>query len=293
MRPASFFLRGFGMKTLKFRDRECRLGSFPKLMGILNVTPDSFSDGGSPLPLEQRIETLLRDGAAIIDIGGESTRPGALEVPLPEEMERVLPAVEMVRRMSSEVFISLDTRKAKVAEEAIRLGCDIINDVSGFSFDPDLLFVAVKTRAGVIAMHSRSTPDRMQRDDFLFYEHGVDTVAEELRALLERLLSAGVERDRIVVDPGIGFAKNAELSGELIRFTGPLLRLGYPLLSAPSRKSFIGKLTGETIPANRDYGTCGSVIASALQGYDIIRVHNVKAAMDALKVFSGCTEFLK
>ena len=173
------------MKTLKFRDRECRLGSFPKLMGILNVTPDSFSDGGSPLPLEQRIETLLRDGAAIIDIGGESTRPGALEVPLPEEMERVLPAVEMVRRMSSEVFISLDTRKAKVAEEAIRLGCDIINDVSGFSFDPDLLFVAVKTRAGVIAMHSRSTPDRMQRDDFLFYEHGVDTVAEELRALLE------------------------------------------------------------------------------------------------------------
>ena len=278
------------MRTVKFRDRECGLGAFPKLMGILNVTPDSFSDGGSPVPLEQRIEILLRDGASIIDIGGESTRPGALAVPLEEELKRVLPAVEAVRRMSSDVFISIDTRKAKVAEEAIRLGGDIINDVSGFSFDPDLLSVASRTRAGVIVMHSRSTPEFMQMGDHLVYEHGVDTVAEEICAILNRVLSAGVERDRILIDPGIGFAKTAELSRELIRSPGPLLRLGYPLLSAPSRKSFIGKLTGESVPADRDYGTCGSVIASALRGYEVIRVHNVKAAMDCLKVFYGCSE---
>ncbi len=278
------------MRTVKFRDRECVLGTFPKLMGILNVTPDSFSDGGSPLPLEQRIETLLRDGASIIDIGGESTRPGALAVPLEEELERVLPAVEAVRRMSSDVFISIDTRKAKVAEEAICLGGDIINDVSGFSFDPDLLSVASDTRAGVIVMHSRSTPEFMQTGNHLVYENGVDTVAEEIRAILDRVLSAGVERCRIIVDPGIGFAKTPELSRELIRSAGTLQRLGYPLLSAPSRKSFIGMLTGESVPANRDYGTCGSVIASAVRGYELIRVHNVKAAMDCLKVFYGCIE---
>ena len=278
------------MKTVKFRDRECVLGTFPKLMGILNVTPDSFSDGGSPIPLEQRIETLLRDGASIIDIGGESTRPGALAVPLEEELDRVLPAVETVRRMSPDVFISIDTRKAKVAEEAIRLGGDIINDVSGFSFDPELLSVAAGTRAGVIVMHSRSTPEFMQTGGNLVYEHGVETVAEEIRAILERVLAAGVTPERIIVDPGIGFAKTPELSRALIHSPETLLRLGYPLLSAPSRKSFIGKLTGEAVPANRDYGTCGSVIASALRGYDLIRVHNVKAAMDCLKVFYGCIE---
>ncbi len=276
------------MSTVKFRDREWTLGSFPKLMGILNVTPDSFSDGGSPLPLEERIETLLRDGADIIDIGGESTRPGAQEVPLEEELERVLPAVECVRRMCSDVFISIDTRKAKVAEEAIRLGGDIINDVSGFSFDPELLPVAVKTRAGVIVMHSRSIPELMQTGDNLIYEHGVETVAEEIRSILDRVLAAGISKDRIIVDPGIGFAKTPELSQELIGSAEILLRLGYPLLSAPSRKSFIGKLTGEAVPANRDYGTCGSVIASAIRGYALIRVHNVKAAKDCLKVFYGC-----
>ena len=257
-------------------------------MGILNVTPDSFSDGGSPVPLEQRIETLIRDGASIIDIGGESTRPGAQAVPVEEELDRVLPAVEAVRKMSRDIFISIDTRKARVAEEAVRLGCDIINDVSGFTFDPGMLSAAAKSRAGVIVMHSRSTPDKMQTGDNLVYEHGVDTVAEEIRGILDRVLSAGIRSDSIVVDPGIGFAKTPELSWELINSAGKLLALGYPLLSAPSRKAFIGRLTGETVPADRDYGTCGSVIASVAKGYEMVRVHNVKAALDSLRVYYAC-----
>ena len=247
------------MKTVKFRDRECVLGTFPKLMGILNVTPDSFSDGGSPLPLEQRIETLLRDGASIIDIGGESTRPGALAVPLEEELERVLPAVEAVRRMSSDVFISIDTRKAKVAEEAIRLGGDIINDVSGFSFDPDLLSVASDTRAGVIVMHSRSTPEFMQTGNHLVYENGVDTVAEEIRAILDRVLSAGVERCRIIVDPGIGFDARFRHGAKEGFLVFPSTKLLFPGMGNPSSASFVfadghaGLMTpGETYQAAPD-----------------------------------------
>ena len=267
------------MTVLNFRGRPFPLGGFPKIMGILNVTPDSFSDGGSRLPLAERIETLIREGADIIDIGGESTRPGSHEVPVEQELERVLPAVRAVREISKEIFISIDTRKSKVAEEALKLGADIINDVSGFLFDPGLASVTARYDAGAIVMHSRSTPDKMQSKENLVYAGGlIDTVVEELRGMMERVIACGVRRDAIILDPGIGFAKTGEQSAAL----------GCPLLSGPSRKSFIGRITGEENPLERDFGTCGSTIASAAKGYQIIRVHNVKAALDSLKVYCAC-----
>ncbi len=279
------------MTVLKFRGRPFPLGPFPKLMGILNVTPDSFSDGGSPLPLSDQIRRMLEEGADIIDIGGESTRPGAAEVPVEEELERVLPAVRTVREISEDVFISIDTRKAPVAEEALKLGAEIINDVSGFLFDPGLAGVVARYRAGAVVMHSRATPDRMQDKEFLQYHGGVvETVAEELRKMTDRLLALGVDRNSIVLDPGIGFAKTAAQSAALIQEAEKLLALGYPLLSGPSRKSFLGKITGEPVPAERDYATCGSTIASAAKGYSIIRVHNVKAAKDSLSVYYACMQ---
>lgn len=277
------------MKILHFRGRPFPLDRFPKIMGILNVTPDSFSDGGSSVPLAERIRRLLDEGAAVIDIGGESTRPGSQEVPVEEELKRVLPAVRAVREISSDCFISIDTRKSPVAEAALKLGADIVNDVSGFLFDPALAGITARYDAGAVVMHSRSTPDKMQTGENLVYSGGlVETVVGELRGMADRLLSAGVRRDAIILDPGIGFAKTAEQSAALIYESEKLLALGYPLLSGPSRKSFIGRITGETVPAERDYGTCGSTIASAAKGYDIIRVHNVKAARDALSVYYSC-----
>lgn len=277
------------MTVLNFRGRPFPLGGFPKIMGILNVTPDSFSDGGSRLPLAERIETLIREGADIIDIGGESTRPGSHEVPVEQELQRVLPAVRAVREISKEIFISIDTRKSKVAEEALKLGADIINDVSGFLFDPGLASVTARYDAGAIVMHSRSTPDKMQSKENLVYAGGlIDTVVEELRGMMERVIASGVRRDAIILDPGIGFAKSGEQSAALIYESEKLLALGCPLLSGPSRKSFIGRITGEENPLERDFGTCGSTIASAAKGYQIIRVHNVKAALDSLKVYCAC-----
>lgn len=277
------------MTVLNFRGRPFPLGGFPKIMGILNVTPDSFSDGGSRLPLAERIETLIREGADIIDIGGESTRPGSHEVPVEQELERVLPAVRAVREISKEIFISIDTRKSKVAEESLKLGADIINDVSGFLFDPELASVTARHDAGAIVMHSRSTPDKMQSKENLVYADGlIDTVVEELRGMMERVIACGVRRDAIILDPGIGFAKTGEQSAALIYESEKLLALGCPLLSGPSRKSFIGRITGEENPLERDFGTCGSTIASAAKGYRIIRVHNVKAALDSLKVYYAC-----
>ena len=222
------------MTVLNFRGRPFPLDGFPKIMGILNVTPDSFSDGGSRIPLAERIKKLIREGADIIDIGGESTRPGSHEVPLEEELGRVLPAVRAVRKISQEIFISIDTRKSQVAEEALKLGADIINDVSGFLFDPELASVTARYDAGAIVMHSRSTPDKMQSKENLVYAGGlIDTVVEELRGMMERVIASGVRRDAIILDPGIGFAKSGEQSAALIYQSEKLLALGSPFSPAP------------------------------------------------------------
>lgn len=256
-------------------------------MGILNATPDSFSDGAAGV--DSKIDELLSSAPDIIDIGGESTRPGALCVPQELELERILPVIRKVRNHAPNILISIDTRKSFVAKAALDAGADIINDVSSLHFDPQIADVAAEYSAGLILNHSRGTPETMNSQEFLSYPDGVaEMVAAELKASAEFAISRGVRKDSIILDPGFGFSKNTEQNLELLRDPEKLLALGYPLLSGPSRKRFIGDLTGETEPKNRDFGTCGAVIASVLSGYSIIRVHNVKAAKDCLSVFLKC-----
>ena len=276
------------MAILKLKKRSLETGTIPGFMGILNVTPDSFSDGGSEIPLKKRIELLLEAGTDILDIGGESTRPGSETVSIREELSRVIPALELTREISKEVIISIDTRKSEVARECLKRDADIINDVSGFRFDPAMLQTALDFESGVVAMHSRSTPDQMQSAENLEYPHGVETVLDELKMLVGRLVLAGIPRERIIADAGIGFAKSAELCAEITR-SGSLFRpLGCMTLSAPSRKAYIGRYSGEKEASLRDPGTCGAAISSALHGYDLLRVHNVKAVREALAVFFAC-----
>lgn len=276
------------MAILKLKKRFLETGRIPGIMGILNVTPDSFSDGGSEIPLEKRIESLLEAGAVILDIGGESTRPGAETISIRDELSRVIPALETARGISGDIIISIDTRKAEVARECLLRDADVINDVSGFRFDPEMLKTVLSFEAGAVAMHSRSTPDQMQSAENLEYPHGVETVLNELKMLVDRLVLAGIPKERIIADAGIGFAKSAELCAEIVR-SGHLFRsLGCMTLSAPSRKAFIGKISGEKTASERDPGTCGAAICSAIHGYDLLRVHNVKAVREALDVFFAC-----
>ena len=259
----------------------------PVIMGILNATPDSFSDGTAGV--DSKIDELLSAEPDIIDIGGESTRPGAACVPQKTELERILPVVRRVRSLAPDVLISIDTRKSFVAKCALDAGADIINDVSALHFDPMIADVAAKYSSGLILNHSRGTPETMNSPEFLSYPDGVaEMVCAELKESADFALSRGVRKDSIVLDPGFGFSKNTAQNIELLENPEKLLALGYPLLSGPSRKRFIGEITGETAPGKRDFGTCGAVIASVLAGYSIIRVHNVKAAKDCLSVFLKC-----
>ena len=261
----------------------------PVIMGILNATPDSFSDGS--VSLERKIKSILSAEPEIIDLGGESTRPGAKEISVEEELDRILPVLRKIRSVDQNVLISIDTRKSAVAKAAMEEGADIINDVSCLHFDPEMAQTAAEYSAGLILNHSRGTPDTMNDPGFLNYPDGLaETVCRELEEAVSVALKAGVKRESIILDPGLGlgFAKNTGHNLELIRNPELLLALGYPLLSGPSRKRFVGELTGEPMPAERDFGTCGAVIASYLSGYSIFRVHNVKATRDCLAVFSAC-----
>lgn len=261
----------------------------PAIMGILNTAPDSFSNGDSSL--EKRISQVVREQPAIIDIGGESTRPGAEFVSEEEEIRRVIPVLEKIRSVLPDVLISVDTRKSAVAAAALQSGAHIINDVSALLFDPVMPAVAAEYHAGLILNHSRGTPQTMTRKEFLEYPDGVGkTVADELQKSVEIALASGVKKESLILDPGLGFAKNTEQNLSLLSDAADLKNLGFPLLSGPSRKRFIGALTGEEDPQQRDYGTCGAVIASVLAGYSILRVHNVKAAKDCLRVFFRCRE---
>ena len=273
--------------------REWRLGTGCRtlLMGIVNVTPDSFADGGRCVTAQSAVVRglqLVEDGADFLDIGGESTRPGAQPVSAEEEMARILPVIRGLRERT-DMPISVDTWKAEVAAAAIAAGAAIVNDISGFALDPSLAEVVARTGVGCVLMHMRGTPSNMQQ--FTQYEDVAGEVAAELAAALQRADSAGILRERIVLDPGIGFSKSAGQNHELIRGLGRIRSvLGRPLLAGPSRKSFIGKLLpGDPPPAERVWGTAAAVTACILYGADIIRVHDVaemrQAALvaDALK----------
>lgn len=255
--------------------RGCRLDlSRPVMMGILNVTPDSFFDGGRFCSLDKALKQgrrLFSDGAQVVDVGGESTRPGAATVSLEEELERVVPVIERLRRETDRP-ISVDTTKAQVARAAIAAGANFINDVSGLTFDPEIAQVAAETGAGLFLMHTSGRPDVMQQQT----QYG-DLLAEiisSLRTSIDTAVRAGVERSRIAVDPGIGFGKTAEGNLELLHKLDQLHQLQCPILLGTSRKSLIGRILGQDSARQRLYGSLATIALGVSQGVQLFRVHD-------------------
>ena len=258
----------------------------PLLMGIVNVTPDSFSDGGSFIHVDSAVEHALRlvqEGADILDIGGESTRPGAEPVPADQELSRVIPVIERLRGRIP-IPVSIDTYKAAVAEAAIAAGAAIVNDISGLTFDPDMTDVCAASDCGVVCMHIQGTPQSMQQNPT--YDNVVREVRDHLERRLVDLEQRGIHRQRVAIDPGIGFGKTAEHNLELLSHIAELRSLGRPVLIGHSRKRFLEKLLGRPID-ERLSGTIGVSIAAASQSADILRVHDVAAVRDALTAWSA------
>ncbi len=260
------------------------------VMGVLNVTPDSFSDGGRYAGAEAAIERGLRlaaEGADLIDVGGESTRPGSEPVPVEEELRRVLPVVRALARRAG-VPVSIDTSKAEVARAAIEVGAEVVNDVSGLQRDPEMGRLAARTGAALCLMHIRGTPRDMQRH--AVYADLLGEVHDELLLTLARAGEAGVLAERIALDPGLGFAKTGEHNLLLLRRLRELTQLGRPLLIGASRKSFLGKLSGRP-PSERLAGSIGAAVVAALHGASILRVHDVAATREALAVADAVDSF--
>ena len=260
------------------------LSERPRLMAILNVTPDSFSDGGlhaSPAAAMARAERCLAEGADLLDIGGESTRPGAAPVDEEAESRRVVPVVAALRARFPAARLSVDTRRAAVARRALEAGVDLVNDVSAGA-DPAMLPLAAAAGVPLALMHMRGEPATMQRDTR--YGDLVGEVAEALESAAERARRAGVADDRILLDPGLGFGKSAEGNELLLRQLGALRSLGIPLLVGASRKAFIGHLTGVSDPAARLAGSVAAAVVAVLRGAAVLRVHDVGATREALAV---------
>ena len=277
--------------------RSLELGERTLVMGILNITPDSFADGGVHFDLDRAVAAGMRmvaGGADILDIGGESTRPGADEVGAEEEMRRVLPVIERLA-MQTDVLLSIDTYKASVAREAVARGATIINDISGLLYDPALGTVAAETSAALVLMHTRGRSRTMYAQ--AVYGDVVAEVRAELSGAMDRARSAGVRLESIILDPGFGFAKAAAHSFELLARLPALAELDRPILSGPSRKSFLKAALGDRLPADREWGTAAAVAASVLRGAHIIRVHGVPEMADVVKVadriraYAGETKF--
>lgn len=277
----------------RLRSREIELGPRTLVMGILNVTPDSFSDGGKFLHRDRAVAhalQMLDEGADILDLGGESTRPGARVgeggVSAQEEICRVLPVLEDVLRERPGTVVSVDTYKAEVARAALEAGAEIINDVSALRWDQLMRDTLRQSTCGVILMHSRGLPEEWKAQppspDI------VKEVKEELRAWASSAVEAGISRERLVLDPGFGFGKRFDENIPLLAHLAEFRELGFPVLSGTSRKSFIGRTLSregkDAAPEQRLYGTLATVVASAFAGTHIVRVHDVRPAVEALKV---------
>jgi dihydropteroate synthase len=260
------------------------LGARTLVMGIVNVTPDSFADGGLRFDPDRAVDDALKmieDGADLIDVGGESTRPGADPLPVDEELRRVLPVIERLVPRST-VPISIDTYKAQVAREALAQGAAIVNDISGLQYDGALAGVAAEAGAAVVLMHNRGRSREIYRE--AVYQDVVGEVVQELAAAIDRAVAGGVSREAIIVDPGIGFAKRAAHSFEVLAKLNRLQVLDRPVLLGPSRKSFLKDALGERDPSQREWGTAAAVAASVLAGAHIVRVHGVREMVDAVRV---------
>jgi dihydropteroate synthase len=254
------------------------------IMGIVNVTPDSFSDGGvfdDDLAAVAHARRLIAEGAEIVDVGGESTRPGAAPVPPEEELDRVIPVVEGIADLKAPVQISIDTMKLEVAERALDAGASYVNDVTAFRHDPDLAGLVADRGVDCCLMHMLGEPRTMQDDPR--YDDVVDDVKAFLEARMSAAIAAGVKEERIQLDPGIGFGKTLEHNLELLRRLDELAALGRPLVIGTSRKSFLGKITGRDV-TERAYATAATSVIAFEHGATVFRVHDVAATRDALAV---------
>ena len=281
--------------TWNLGSRSLELGKRTLVMGIVNVTPDSFSDGGEHLTADAAVVhamKLLDEGADIVDIGGESTRPGARvgaanpAVPAEEELRRVLPVIARVKKARPSAIISIDSYKANVARSAVEAGAEIVNDVSGMQWDAAMKSTLASLGCGVVLMHTRGRPDEWR--SLPTVPDIVMLTKKELRQRSDAAVAGGIRRDRIVLDPGFGFGKRFEENYPLLRRFSDFQELRFPLLAGVSRKSFIGRALSrngnDAAAAEREFGTLGGEIALAMKGAHIIRTHNVRACVDALKL---------
>lgn len=266
----------------------------PIVMGILNVTPDSFSDGGRFVSIDEALkqcEKMIIEGASIIDIGGESTRPGSKRVDLEEELKRTVPVIKEITKRF-DIAISIDTTKAKVAEEALNAGAEIINDISGLRFDPIIGDIAAKYESGLVLMHSRGSFESMHNqepaDDIVL------EVSTGLRQSIDLAFEHGVKKEQIVIDVGLGFSKTPDQNLQLLAKLELLVaEFGdFPMLIGSSRKSFIGKVLGDVDVSERLYGTLATVVIAVWKGAKIVRVHDVKPAVDVIKVIEAIKEHI-
>jgi dihydropteroate synthase len=287
--------------------RSLSLGERTRIMGVLNVTPDSFSDGGRFVTPEVAVvhaTQMLEEGADIIDVGGESTRPGSAvagrrgreraAVSAQQEMDRVLPVIEAIRKARPEAIVSIDTYKAKTARAAVAAGAEIVNDVSGFTWDEEMARTVASLECGAVLMHTRGQPEQWR--DLEKLEDPVGSTVNELSFAAQYALAAGVKRERIMLDPGFGFGKRFDENYPLFAHFAVFAKLGYPLLAGPSRKSFIGRTVGlriaeikgkdvvDQVASERLHGTIAAVTASVLGGAHVVRVHDVRPAVEAVAV---------
>lgn len=265
--------------------RSCQLRlDRPHIMGILNLTPDSFYDGGRYAQLDsvlQRASQMIAEGADLIDVGGESSRPGAASVSEQEELDRVIPVIEAVTQRFDRP-ISIDTSKSVVAREAVAAGAEFVNDISGLTFDPDMAGVVADCGAGLFLMHTRGRPDQMQSDTV--YDDLLHEVIAALQMGIDAAVAAGVALNKISVDPGIGFGKSVDGNLEILQRLSELQSFGRPILLGTSRKSFIGKVLGHENPEERLYGSLATVALGVAAGAHIFRVHDIAATHDVAKL---------
>lgn len=261
------------------------------IMGILNVTPDSFYDGGfyvNPEIMKRRITMIAEEGAHIIDIGGLSTRPGSKPVPVEDEIKRVIPAINYAKK-NYDIIISVDTYRSEVAKYAVDAGADIINDISGFTFDEKIIDTVAKLNAWVVIMHIKGSPETMQKNPQ--YDDVIDEIYDFLYVQADKAIQKGVEKNRIIIDPGIGFGKNLKHNLEIISKIREFKNMFFPVLLGVSRKSFIGNLLDSQPPSERLTGSLSAAVCGFLNGADILRVHDVKQTKEAIRIAGSINNY--
>jgi dihydropteroate synthase len=274
--------------TITIRNKVFEWGKRTYLMGVLNITPDSFSDGGDFNTIESALaqaENMVKYGVDIIDIGGQSTRPGAAEISLQEELDRVVPVVQMLRQKAdifADIPISVDTTKAQVAKAGIEAGADIINDISGATFDSEMLSTLAKLAVPIILMHLRGTPQTMQK--MTDYRDLIGEIGEFLQSRIAAAVAAGIDKSQIIIDPGIGFAKTYSQNLEILRELPKFRSLNCPILVGVSRKSFIGQILNQPFAKQRVWGTAAACTGAIANSADILRVHDVREMHDVCQV---------